>query len=341
MTLAVALERTRARAGFSARLARASFCALAAVIVAELGAIAERGVPRATEAGLVLGALLGAVALALLVLGRRPSRTEAARKLDAALAKGSLIETAAETLDGRHGPFAQLVVKDAESALHGSEVARLVPIEPPRALGAGACAALLLLALALGPAAEKPPEQPSLPPLAIDLDPRSGAVGAPPNKKKGTTKVLSPTQAKNAPRFDEAIAKELMKELEKLAPLLATRKDAPLSREEEQAQRALDEGLARGDANAVKEALRALQSAGTAHSAPTLAKAADTITGRKGGDELSGSGGAGTGAGPSTNATGATSGSSGAVSADQGKEASSLDPWRVLSAIDRYKASIE
>ncbi|MEZ0228110.1 MAG: hypothetical protein ACAI25_05750, partial [Planctomycetota bacterium] len=137
MTLVAALDRARARAGAGARLARASWTALAAAIAVELGQIAERGVPGSATAGLALGGVLALVAVVLLVAGRRPTRVDAARRLDAALARGSLVETAAETLEGRHGPFAGLVVKDAEAALAATDVKKLVPIEPPRALGAG------------------------------------------------------------------------------------------------------------------------------------------------------------------------------------------------------------
>ena len=194
MNLGAALERTRSRVGFTARLARASWTALAAAVAVELGAIAARGFPHAFQLGVGAGAALVLAALLLLVLGRRPSRTDAARRLDAALAKGSLVETAAEALDGKHGPLGGLVVAGAEEALASSPLTRLVPIEPPRALGAGAGAALLLLAVALGPAAEAVPESTTPRPPEIDLD-QSTATGAATTARKNGRLVASPGRA--------------------------------------------------------------------------------------------------------------------------------------------------
>ncbi len=339
MTLAATLDRAGARAGFGARLARASWTALAAVVAVELGQIAERGVPHAAIAGFVLGGALAVAALVLLVAGRRPGRVEAARRLDAALAKGSLVETAAETLDGRHAPFGALLVKDAETALASADVKKLVPIEPPRALGAGAGAALLLLALALGPAAERPPEDATPRRWEVDLD-ETARGGAPARRKDPrSVKVGRATDGAKGPKLDDATAKALLRELKDLEKLLAARSGTPPSPAEEQQARDLDAAIKRGDENAVRAAMKALATSGTASSAKAVAKAADTLSGRRTGEDGS-SGGAGSGTG-NTVANGTGTAHGGEVGADRGKGAREEDSWRVVEAIDRYRASIE
>lgn len=338
--LAATLDRARGRAGFGARLARASWTALAAAFAVELGVIAERGVPYAHEAGLVAGAVLALGALALLVVGRRPTRAEAARRLDAALAQGSLVETAAEALEGRHGAFAPLIVRDAESALAGSAVARLVPIEPPRAIGAGAGAALLLLALALGPVAERAPDAPVAPSLEIDLE-VGGTPGEGPTRR-GTRRVITPGLAgvKPTAKLDDATARALERDLRELAAKLGTRTEGTSSPDEEQRARELEDAIARSDVAAARAAIRALASAGTARSVKTVAKAADTIASRKGGDERSGGGGAGgSGSGTETRPGAGTGVAAGPTGEDAGKTAREEVPWRVSLAVDRYRAA--
>jgi hypothetical protein len=345
VSLAATIERTRARIGFGARLAVASWTALAAVITVELGAIAERGLPHALAAGWMLGALLAAAALVLLVLGRTPTRREAAVRLDRALATGSLVETAAEAGEGRHGAFATLLVADAEKQLAAVELRRLVPIEPPRALGAGAAAALLLLALALGPAAETPPDDAAARPLevAIEDEGAKGSEGVLPRDARRKLVLTKAGEARSGGQLDRAMAQALARELEDLARVLARRTNAAPGADAEKNVQDLERAVEKGDVAAVRGALRSLEVSGGAQEAARVARAADTLTGRRGAEELTSSGAAGAGSGASTRTVGgAGSGTdAGTAAADPGREARVSLPWRVLEAERRYREAIE
>lgn len=340
MSLAAALDRTRVRAGLGTRLARAAWTALAAGVAVELGVIAERGVAHAREVGFVAAGALGVAAALLLFLGRRPTRTEAARRLDRTLGCGSLVETAAEALEGRHGVFSALLVRDAEQALAASAKGELVPIRPPRALGAGVGVALLLLALALGPAAEAIPEDASSG-AGVELG-QDGAPGGEAQGKRRTRQVLAGSKgaAKTASKLDEATARKLGHQLDDLVKLLATRTDKAPAPGEERRQADLEKAIAKGDAAAVQAAIDALKTAGTAHSLSAVRKAADTLTGRRGGDEKTG-GGAGAGAGGTPGGSGTSRRLPGEKGTDPGKDADKPEPWRVREAIERYRASLE
>jgi len=345
MTLDAVLDRTCARVGLGVRLARASWVALAAVVTVELGSLAERGLPHAREAGLAAGVLLALASLALLVLGRRPTRAQAARRIDAALGDRALVETAAEALTGKHGAFASLLVGDAEAALSKTDVRRLVPIRPPRLLGAGALGAILLLALALGPAAEAPAEEAPLRPFEVEVAPDAGpgSPTSPASKKKPGKIVVSPGQSGEKPaRLDEATAHQLARELRELAQMLSRRASGPSSKDEEQHEAALERALQRGDVAAARALMHALASSGSARSAERVAKAADTLTGKKGPEESTSSGGAGAGAGSGPGTGDTVLPGPGALGADPGRKAAEAPPsWRVLEAVRRYEAAIE
>ncbi len=347
MTLELLLERTRARSGLAARLARAAWLALAAAIVAELGWIAERGLPHAREAGLGLAAALLLAAPFVLVLGRRPSRSQAARRIDEALGgRAALVETAAEALDGKHGAFASMVVAEAERALAEKDPRGLVPIALPPALGASALAAILLLAVALRPAAEVPAE--TLTPFTgIEVAPEPGAGTETPGKNRKNRNKAVISRGTSSSGLDDAQALELSRELHRLAQELALR-PAPPDPEGGAPERALEDkqaselerALARGDAAAARAAMKALASAGTARSAQRVEKAADTLTGKRGAEENTSTGsGTGTGTGTGTGSPGTGTGTG--TGTDPGRAASETTSWRVREAVARYRATIE
>jgi hypothetical protein len=341
MTLELLLERTRSRSGLAVRLARASCLGLAAAIVAELGWIAERGLAHSRETGLGLAATLIVAALLALALGRRPSRAHAARRIDEALGGRSLVETATEALDGKHGAFAAMVVGEAEQALAGKDLRGLVPIALPPALGAGALAAILLLAVGLRPVAEAVPETRN-PIDGIEVASEQGAGAETPAKPKSKRVKAVVSPGKSSSRLDDGAALELSRELRRLAQELALR-PAPADPEggnEEKQVSELEHALARGDAEAARAAMKALSSAGTARSAARVEKAADTLTGKRGAEENASSGsGTGTGTGTGTGSPGTGTGTG--TGTDPGRTASETTSWRVREAIARYREAIE
>jgi hypothetical protein len=330
--LAAALDRACSRMSLGQRLGRAGWAAVLAAIAAELGFVAERGLAHAREAGLVMGALLLLAAFILLIIGRKPSAREAARRIDRSLGQGALVETAAEALEGRHGGFAQVLARDVEARLAGQDLRALVPLQVPRVLGVGAGAALLLLAIALGPVTETPRDD-----AAAQNDWETAPDAPSPGAE--TKVVKNPVTGRARPTSKPGAASELARELQDLAARLAkiTKADSP---DEARHRQDLERAVEKGDLAAAREAMNGLARAGGQASARAVAKAADTVGGRARQDVAS-QGGAGSGNGKAVATSDVVPPGVGAETPDPGKAARDDTPWRVLEAERRYRAAIE
>jgi hypothetical protein len=350
---AATLDRVRLRLGLALGIARAAWLLVAAAIAVEIGALAARGLGDAALAvGATLGALLVVAAFSVLVFLGRPSRASAARTLDAALGKGGLMETAAEALEGKHGAFAPLVLAEASGELGRAPLARLAPIEAPRGLALGGAAVLLLLALALGPAAQAPAEEPALPDIAIRPATESGPSSASEASKKKSSVVLTPTDAPGSAAkttLPPEVARALEARLREVERSIAGKPGATKLEAsagdpgaEKKAADALTEAIARKDARAIQAAIDALAASGTEASREAVAKAADALAraGKPGGREGAGAGSER--AGP-TNPAGADGGvpATGAGGEDRGVGVEARLSWRVRETERRYKLALE
>ncbi|HZU95349.1 MAG TPA: hypothetical protein VFF73_01480 [Planctomycetota bacterium] len=329
--LAAALDRASSRMSLGQRLARAGWAAVLAAIAAELGFVAERGLAHAREAGLVIGALLLLAAFILLIIGRKPTAREAARRIDRSLGQGALVETAAEALEGRHGGFAQVLARDVEARLAGQDLGALVPLQVPRVLGVGAGAALLLLAIALGPVTETPRDE-AAPATSFETSEDAPSPGA------ETKIVKNPVTGRPRPTSKPGAA-DLARDLHDLAAKLVkiTKPDSP---DEARHRQDLERAVEKGDLAAAREAMNGLARAGGQASAKAVAKAADTIGGRARQDVAS-QGGAGSGNTKPVATSDVLPNQVGPDREDPGKPAQDRTPWRVLEAERRYRAAIE
>ncbi|MBI3724292.1 hypothetical protein HY251_10130 [bacterium] len=371
MKLEALLDRARSRMALSVSLARAAWLALAGLLALEVGALAARGLGETarTAGAAVMGALLVSAVMAFF-LGKKPTRAQAARQLDLALKRGALLETAAEALEGKHGPLGALVVLEAAREADGAEIARLAPVEAPRGFAAGAAFALLLLAVALGPAAAPARAEARAPFFFSD----STSPGASGKKDKGASSSEKPRdpdsvkvalrlgsgQASAAPGASSEPERLLSPEMEKLlseklralARELASRatpsSGKPLAPSEERSLGdALEGAIGSGDARTALEALTKLEESGTKASQEALARAAQALE-RSRKRKASGPGSAaGSGSDP-VSATPVALASSpretGPIAdpaRDPGREARARVPYRVRLAEARYTAALE
>lgn len=132
------LEQGRRRLALRVGLRRAGWFLLAAILVLEVG-LALSATPL-----VVISAILALAAFGCLVNPPRPSLTLTAAVLDAQLAQGATLTTAAEALGGAHPRFAPSLLHDARAALEGVSLRAALPVRLPVGLVLGAAAAVML-----------------------------------------------------------------------------------------------------------------------------------------------------------------------------------------------------
>lgn len=172
------VRHARRRLALRVGLVRAGWSVLAGVVLLEVGLAA--GAATGVAGAWAPGAVLLALAPALLVVGPRPAPSVAAAVLDARLGAGATLATAVEALEGRHGRFAARVLAEAERALAGRSLRDALPLQAPAGLLLGGAAAALLPAVLLGGGAGllgTHEAGPAAPTLTLDLRPQAPGGG--------------------------------------------------------------------------------------------------------------------------------------------------------------------
>lgn len=148
------LERTLSRAerrlALRGGLVRGGWMLLTGIVLLELGLLLGDALGLAQGAAALPGGLALAAAPALVALAPRPGRRVTAAVLDARLASGATLATAAEALDGEHARFRGPVLAEARRALAGRSLAAALPVQAPAGLLLGGAAAALLPAVLMG-----------------------------------------------------------------------------------------------------------------------------------------------------------------------------------------------